>query len=274
MSDIKKSSRRNAAPGAAEGGLRDIYMQPAFLVCAAVLAVAAATMSVAIKSFGVYLKKMPLALKKPLDSLDEEALYPYRVVGREKILDKDMVEALGTTDYIQWTLEDRRAEAESGVRMCSLFITYYELPDRVPHVPEECYTGTGHQKLASDAFTVEIPAAGSGRPAGPRTIPARYLVFAAAGSHWSSEKFTVAYLFNVNGGYANSREEARAALNRNIFGKYSYFSKVEWKFYGLKYGRPFHPAKDEVIAASRGLLAAVLPELEAGHWPDWPVPDE
>ena len=258
----------------AEKKISRVYLQPAFLICVLVLAVAAAGMSIAIKSFGVYLKKMPLALKTPLDSLDEAALAPYRVVDRQKISGQDIIEALGTTDYIQWILQDSQAAEDSGTRFCSLFITYYELPDRVPHVPEECYTGTGHQRLASEAFVIEIPVDKSGPTAYTRTIPVRYLVFTATGSHWSSEKFAVSYLFNVNGFYADSREEARTALNRNIFGKYSYFSKVEWKFYGLRYGRPFYPGKDEVITASRKLLAAVLPELEAEHWPDWPVEDE
>ena len=54
-----------------------IYMRPAFLICAVLLAMAGSGMSFAIKTFGVYLKKEPLPLRKPLDLLDENGLASY-----------------------------------------------------------------------------------------------------------------------------------------------------------------------------------------------------
>jgi len=51
-----------------------VYLQPAFLICVAVLAVAGGSMSIAIKSLGIYLKKDPWPLKKSLDLLDEGKL--------------------------------------------------------------------------------------------------------------------------------------------------------------------------------------------------------
>lgn len=51
------------------------YLRPAFLICAAVLAITASGMSIAIKSFGIYLKKEPLSLRKSLDLLDEMFWY-------------------------------------------------------------------------------------------------------------------------------------------------------------------------------------------------------
>src|SRR4030042_1915767 len=82
------------------------YVQPAFLICAVVLATAGASMSIAIKSFGLYLKKEPCPLKKPLDLLDEKGLTPYKVISKGKIENQDVIETLGTEDYIQWVLED------------------------------------------------------------------------------------------------------------------------------------------------------------------------
>jgi hypothetical protein len=247
------------------------YMQPAFLICAAILAVAGSGMSIAIKKFGIYLKKEPLPLKKSLDLLDEKGLGPYKVVSKEKIENEEIVKSLGTEDYIQWVLEDSEAAADCAVRKCSLFITYYELPDRVPHVPEECYMGSGFQRLASDSVTFEI----NGIPGTPgdEKIQGRYLIFASVNSsHWQSEtKFTVLYLFNVNGHYRNSREGARVVLNRNIRGKYSYFSKVEWQFFNTKFGAKIYPSREEVVTASQKLLDVILPVLEREHWPDWPV---
>jgi hypothetical protein len=159
-------------------------------------------MSVAVKSFGIYLKKDPWPLKKSLDLLDEKGLAPYTVVTKSKIESEDVVDSLGTKDYIQWVLEDPDAPANSAVRYCSLFITYYELPDRVPHVPEECYMGSGFQSLAPDSVTLKL---------GIRKIPVRYLVFISMGSdYWQkSIKFPVLYFFRVNGDYVNSREDVR-----------------------------------------------------------------
>jgi len=239
------------------------YMQPAFLICAVVLAIAGGGMSIAIKSLGVHLKKEPLPLKKSLDLLNESDLAPYKVVSKDKI-EEEIVESLGTEDYIDWILEDTDAAADSAVRKCSLFITYYDLPDRVPHVPEECYMGSGFQRLARDSLILEIDKAGS-----KENIPARYLVFSSTKfDHWGKiTKFPVLYLFNVNEKYANSREDARIALNKNIFGKYSYFTKVEWKFFNTRFGQAIYPSKEDAIKASEKLLSVILPILEREHWP-------
>ena len=242
-----------------------VYLQPAFLICAVVLATAGAGMSIAIKSFGVYLKKEPLLLKKSLELLDENGLASYKVDPNDKfkIENKGIVKELGTEDYIKWVLEDTDAATNSAVRRCMLFITYYRLPDRVPHVPEECYAGSGFQRLASDRVTLEI-----NNSAGfEKKIPGRYLVFVSTTSNFwqSDERFPVLYLFRVNGEYAGSREEARIVLNKNLFRKSSYFSKVEMIFSQSSIA----PPKEQAVKASEKLLAVILPILEGEHWPDW-----
>jgi hypothetical protein len=209
-------------------------------------------------------KKEPLPLRKSLELLDEKALAPYKVASKTEISNQEVIESLGTQDYIQWLLEDTEAAVDSTVRQCLLFITYYDLPDRVPHVPEECHTGVGHQRLASDSVTFEINKDGI-----VEKIPATYLVFAStSSSYWGMDtKFPILYLFNVNESYANNRESARFALNKNIFSKHSYFSKVEWKFFNIRFGKPVYPTKEEAITASKKLLSIILPILEKEHWP-------
>jgi len=240
------------------------YLQPAFLICATVLAIAASIMSMTIKKFGVILKKEPLPLKKPLDLLDEKALADYKVTARTLIENKEVVKSLGTKDYLQWNLEDANAAVDSTVRYCTLFITYYDLPDVVLHVPEECYMGSGYQRLAYESVTLKIKKSDA-----EENIPVRYIVFTSTGSNqWQSgTEFPVLYLFNVNGVYANSREEARMILNENLFGKYSYFSKIEWKFFNTRLGAAVYPSKEDAIAASQKLLKVILPILETDHWP-------
>lgn len=234
------------------------YLQAPFLICIAVFILSGIVMPQPIK-------KEPLPLKKSLDLFDESALAPYKVLSKHEILNREILESLGTEDYIQWILEDSEVAVDSPVRKCSLFITYYDLPDRVPHVPEECYTGGGHQRLTSDRMTFEINKEGV-----TETIPARYLVFARSSSnYWGMDtKFPVLYLFNVNDVYASSREDARFALNKKLFSKYSYFSKVEWKYFNTRFGKTIYPSKEDAITATQKLLNVILPILEKEHWPD------
>lgn len=240
-----------------------LYFQPAFLICVAVLTTAGAGMSIAVKSFGVYLQKEPLPLKKSLDLLDESDLASYRVISKLKIKNEEIITALGTEDYIQWILEDTEAVENSPAEKCMLFITYYQLPDRVPHVPEECYAGGGFQKLASDSVTLEI----NNNAGFKRKLRGKHLVFGNTKANlWQrGEKFPVLYLFKVNGEYAASREEARIALNKNLFRKSSYFCKVEMVFNQTL----IPPNKDQAIKAGEKLLAVILPVLETKYWPDW-----
>jgi hypothetical protein len=234
-----------------------VYLQPAFLICVVVLAVAAG----ASRRFGVIEKEF-LPLKKPFDALDERRLAPYKVIEKLKIEDKDMLKALGTQDYIQWILEDTTAPAGSVVQRLMLFVTYYGRADRVPHVPEECMAGGGFQQLASDSVTFEVKKAGF-----ERKIDGEYLVFSSKKSDFreKSGQITVLYFFRVSGKYAVGRSETRFLLNKNLFRKYSYFSKVELDFNQTLVA----PSKEEAVAAGEKLLAVVLPVLEEEHWPDF-----
>jgi hypothetical protein len=239
------------------------YLQPAFLICVCLLAITAGGMSAAVKMAGIYLKKEPLPLKKSLSDLDKSNLAPYKVVEKSKIENQDVLNTLGTEDYIQWTLEDTSTPAGSKTRLCTLFITYYSLPDIVPHRPEECYIGGGLQGIKFETVTLRAI-----RGVYEREIKARYLVFAdtKTESSFGGTSFPILYTFNANGKYGD-RDDVRKALNKNLFGKFSYFSKVEWKFYNTVSGRIIYPNKQEAIAASEKLMSVILPVLEKEHWP-------
>lgn len=233
------------------------YLQPAFVICVVVLALSGAVMS----KFDI--EQEPWPLKKPLTLLEQEDLGPYVIASKQEIKNEDILKNLGTEDYIQWALDDTETPVDSPTRKVMLFITYYAIADRVPHVPEECYVGAGHQLLASDEmkFTIESPG-------GEQQVPGRALVFQKTSSDfWSgAEKFSAFYLFSVNGIYADSRESARFALNRNMFSRHSYFCKVEWNFYAAS-GVKSYLEKEEAKKAGEKLLAVILPILETKYWP-------
>jgi hypothetical protein len=242
------------------------YAQPAFLLCVALLAFVAGGVSWVKSYFSLWLVKEPIELKKSLDDMDESRLAPFIVKDKIKIPSNDIVDSLGTQDYLEWVLVDSQAEQNSPVGSLLLFITYYGKADSVPHVPEECYTGGGYRKVSSDPITFELANAAELGSSSGRKIPGRYVTFRRASSEvWSSrESFPVLYLFNVNRIYTNNRTDARFILGRNIRGKHSYFSKVEMVF--NRADNP--PDKETAIAVCEKLLDVLLPVLEQDHWPD------
>ncbi len=242
------------------------YAQPAFLLCVVLLAFVAGGMSWVKSYFKLWLEKEPVALKKSLDELDESKLGPFTVKEKRKIQSNDIVDSLGTEDYLEWVLVDSEADPQSSAGSLLLFITYYGKADSVPHVPEECYTGGGYRRESSDPITFEVPATADSGTGPERKIPGRYVIFARANSKlWSSGlSFPVLYCFNVNRTYANTRTDARFILSKNIHGKHSYFCKIEMVFNQMR-KLPDHA---EAVATCEKLLSVLLPVLERDHWPD------
>ena len=190
------------------------------------------------------------------------------MLEKSKIDNKDVIESLGTEEYLQWLLEDTTVDVLSPVRNCFIFITYYTgNPDQVPHVPEACYTGGGNE--IKDRFSVTLDIGDVNLP-GVRQggkIPATGLIFTQKSAEvWqSAEQFPVIYFFKVNGLYKGNRTATRIVLG-DLTSEYSYFSKIEIKFFNSK---GFYSEKTEAITAAERLLKVLLPVLEKNHWPDW-----
>ncbi len=244
------------------------YLHPAFLVCTVLLLTAATTKSLVIQALGWHLTKYPLPLKQSLHEMDEAALLPFVVRNKTRIDNADILATLGTEDYLQWIIEDPDAEPTSPLRYCSIFVTYYTGdPDMVPHVPDECYVGGGNRRKAGYVDTATL-VRGGGQP---QTLRYQNILFTGTGGSAlaTTVEFHVAYLFHVNGQYSGSRTETRMYLSQNFLSKYSYFSKVEWQFYGVDAFGRVYPNREQMVKASEKLLPVLLPALEEGHWPDW-----
>lgn len=244
------------------------YLKPAFLACATILLAAAVGKEVLILKLGLVMVKEPIDLQHPLSDLDKAALSPY-IVLNEYTIDRETLESLGTDQYLQWILENPDVPSDSPVRYCSLFITYYTgNPDMVPHVPDECYVGGGKARLSGETVMLDIPDADGNA----EKIGLQYILFGqTGGSNMIQDdiRFSVQYLFHVNGKFTADRTQTRLALGSNWTSQYSYFSKVEWYFFGMDaFGRTY-PDKQQTLDASRNLLAPLLRQLQAGHWPDW-----
>lgn len=237
------------------------YLQPAFLICALLLFAACLGKKAVIEYTGVILTKIPVELKKSFDEMDRGQLAPYIIIEEMKITNKEILESLGTDDYIQWVLEDMEVSVNSPTRYCSLFITYYGMPDRVPHVPEECYIGSGSVQEDSKAVTLTLESS-------PESIDIKLLDFKThnTGVYASESKFSRMYFFRVNDDYVNGRTAVRNVLSMNLFGRHSFFSKIEWEFLGPGKSRA-NPSDEQIVKASEKLLSKILPVLGNEHWP-------
>jgi len=196
--------------------------------------------------------KKPLPLRKPLIDFDRTALEPLVRVDAN-ILPKDVVEALGTEEYIEWSLKDPRV-SEADTPRVSLFLTYYtNVQDQVPHVPEECYyqgglikTGDETQAWSLDALPGEEMAVRRLEFTNPDQPDANSLVY---------------YTINVNGLFFAGRQGARLKM-KSFNETHLYYSKVEIAFHGY--------TQDEVKRLeerAQELMDISVAELFAEHWP-------
>lgn len=236
---------------------RDSLRHPGFVVGAAMMLAFAAWFYYDTRNMSF--RKEAVPLRKPLAALSKAALDPPYEFIQADTLNADVLNSLGTDKYLQWALADtEEVDARSHVKRVSLFVTYYTgQVDPVPHVPENCYYGSGYRVAATEDREMEIASLGI-------KIPVRLLEFDKRGPGGSSRP-TVMYFFSVNGTYTANREVVRYRLS-DPYQKYGYFSKVEIKFDN---GRGLPCTRDELFAAGHKFMERLLPLLVHDHWPDW-----
>ena len=238
-----------------------LVREPAIMLCPIVLALSACGMLVGSQYW--HLRKEPLALRKTLDDLDPNKLSPYEVVALPKIENEAIEEALGTQDYIQWQLVNKQLDTGHPFHTGFLFITYYTgNPDKVPHVPDWCYVGSGGVIEKKHEIYITAPACGVEDRNDRLRIRVLEIKIPRRGMGGSDRKI-VSYVFSVNGAYACTRTEVRLK-QRNWRDRYAYFSKVEvWFDQGAE------ASLEENLAAMKDVYQKVLPLLYSEHWPDW-----
>ncbi len=240
------------------GIMAEIARKPGFLMCLALLAVFATAFQVLTKN--MQFRKLPLPLKKPLDQLDVKQLAPYQLEYRSPPIKSEVLDELGTNEYIQWAFSDTSiTDASSPERLVNLFVTYYTgKPDQVPHVPEKCYLGSGYRTVSRTDREVSIPALGPGF-----TIPVQVLEFERSALFGQENKIVI-YTFNANGQFVASRGDVQAVVG-NPLTQHAYFSKLELTFGS----RNDLPSKERALQAGDRFLQVIVPRLVKDHWPDW-----
>jgi hypothetical protein len=242
-----------------------------YYVCLALLAISALSMQVVANWLGGYFRKHAVPLKLPLAQMDRRVLLPAYDLHLQppQPLSEDVIETLGTDEYLNWIVVDRARERSDPLCVAHVFISYYTgKPDQVqvPHVPEECLVAGGFQR-AGTARTVEIPVPGVGAPGDK--VPVRVLEFDVRASPLGRGKggrstFDIFYFFLCNWDFMTTRNEVRVA-QANLFEKYAYYAKVEIRFTDYAF-RQF-AGQEESIEALEPLLGQILPVLLRDHIP-------
>lgn len=195
--------------------------------------------------------KKPLPIRKPLRDIDRDALGAFEVLSVRKLA-PDIVQELGTEEYINWVLSDSRFR-KTSMATVYLSITYYtDVLDQVPHVPEECYFQGAFSQSGDETLVFKMDRLG-------REIPVRRLSFFPPREF--VKKTYVYYTFRVNESFYTNREAVRLRMASPL-DTHLYYSKVEVCFQDVE-----ENALANVDRRARALLDLSINELEKSHWP-------
>ena len=238
-----------------------------YVVCLLLLIVASGAMQMMASVMRVHFAKEPLPLKRPLPELSIAKLRPQYDLHPQQPppLSEDLIENLGTHDFLNWSLVDTRRRRADSTYLASLFVSYYTgQPDMVPHEPRECIVASGMSLEHEEIMTVTVPREGRD----PLEIPVAILDFQSAGDALSMmpRTLTVAFFFYTNGGFETSRNGVRLAV-ANLSDRYAYYSKIEISY--SSDGHRLFADREETKSAAAELIRRLMPILLSDHYQDW-----
>ncbi len=237
-----------------------IFKSKAYLGCVIFLLACAIGLQAAVNMLGVYLTKKPIELQMSLDDLDDTKIYSYKVIDKSRIASKEVEEALGTEEYIQWWLEDEREPDDSPFKKILVFVTYYTGDEyTVPHTPEVCGAGSGAIPQIKGIMPIKVSNVG----AKDDVINVKMLDLILPQQPQYVHK--VAYFFSANGDYLYGRNQVRFRMN-DLKDKYAYFAKIEFSVFG----KVDEVTDEAMLAKVERLSRRLLPELVKNHFPEWP----
>jgi hypothetical protein len=253
--------------------------------------VSAATLNVAVAAMGVHLRKQRI---DPPDNRRVSAIASetasYQRVGQDVVMSSEVVDELGTTNYLTRSYALKNAAKDQPNPRMELHLAYYTgMIDTVPHVPERCMTGAGWQvvglsrrvplkldpsswqvdqtvseKLRGKVLTVPFDPAYSKDTSAERIR----LPFEPDTIEMQSSEFTgprgmrqvAGYFFIANGGHTALAEGVRAKAF-NLTDDYAFYLKVQVT------SQQVASPEELAVHASR-LLGELLPEIMRCV-PDW-----
>jgi hypothetical protein len=257
--------------------------RPPFVAAFIVLLIAALSLNAATQFLRLYFKKEAVPLVKPLDSLPAK-LGPWIQVSKDQPLNAEMLDVLGTRDYIfrdyidtrvvdpkmveellssDKTINERMGMVglirskvpQAHVRMA---VTYYTgMVDTVAHIPDRCYVADGFVPDKKETPTWRV--ANKKRDPIDITVSSIHFEEAEGGSRESITK-NVAYFFHCNGEYEHDAIFGVRRRLQDLSERHAYYAKVE-----VMTEMRDRAKSDQTIA---DFLTSALPEVEQ-CLPDW-----
>lgn len=243
-------------------------------LCVGLLASSALAKHVVLSINHVVMFKKPVPLRMSLERLPHVVGdYAYDDATRAE-LSKEVIEELGTTEFITRVYVDRSKPAgEPGSRLV-LHVAYYTgTADTVPHVPTRCYTASGVLPLNTIEQTLALNGAGYTLMADGRTrvqladqavtlsqrdVAATTFTYGHAQD--SDFQSNVLYFFAANGKFLPTPELVRTH-SWNPADEYAYYCKIEVNLPGVG-------DRAEAARLTSRFLSVMLPRIMA-CLPDW-----
>ncbi|HMN41522.1 MAG TPA: exosortase-associated EpsI family protein [Phycisphaerales bacterium] len=267
----------------------------ALLLSLAVLFGSAAALGGAIRFFKLYTKKLPIQVTAKCASVPATTAHWERV-GGDEYLKEEVIETLGTTNYVSRTYVERQPKDPKSPRGVQFHLAYYTgMIDTVPHVPDRCFVAGG-AVMAGGPWVVPVPldraewtidpaasadvrdatgerdvaiysarmgpdsAAPGNRvrlPRGIEHLDMRVFEFKSPGS---DEPMYSGYFFIANGALTSLAQNVRL-LAFDLRSDYAYYMKVQFTATRIK-------GPEELAKMAGSLLDDLLPDVMLCT-PDW-----
>lgn len=141
---------------------RHALMNPAFLAAMLMLGAGAGGIGTAITTLHVVLHKKPVYAEdnRAVRAIPTET-ERWIQYGKDQEESADVVEELGTENYLTRTYVEKSPAPGAKPRALQLHVAYYTgMIDTVPHVPDRCFVGAGYS-LVGGPWTTPVPLSGA-----------------------------------------------------------------------------------------------------------------
>jgi hypothetical protein len=260
----------------------------AFTIALLLMFGAAAGFRIAAASLKLYLIKLPIEVELKLPSVPTETA-SWKQVGVDEAMSDEMVQELGTTNYVSRTYLEKHPPAEGDPVAIELHMAYYTgMVDTVPHIPDRCLVGGGWSIAGSTSvmplsldqdvsvWRLEDVPGETGRVFSARLGPTSRAPGVRVRLPRDADKIEfrvnpynhpgqnrrlyAGYFFIANGGHCQRAEDVRLLAFR-LTDSYAYYLKVQFSSASVK-------DEQEFARACASLLGELLPDIMLCV-PDW-----
>jgi hypothetical protein len=219
--------------------------------------------------------KPPAPLAHKLTFIKRELGHPVRYVATEpdEILEKDIVDSLGTPDYLVRQYTDTTKKPGEPGWLINLNLNYYPTGDSTPHVPEICWAGGGWQEADNSRNFFSVPNV-QGHDGRDIDLRMRLISFVAKNGQSADAAdgpvySNVGYVFHVNGNYVAGAQEVVSQFWRASY-FYAYHCKIEVTPMEIDPTDPLGRRKRVLVCSQQqaqqiisDFIREALPEVEA-----------